>query len=60
MPGIGPAMGTLGIIVALATQAVLLTRAGLSVGRPLIASLIVLVASLVAAKLWYAALHPGP
>ncbi len=60
MPGIWPAMGTLGIIVALATQAALLTRAGLSVGRPWIASLIVLVASLVAAKLWYAALHPGP
>ncbi len=60
MPGIWPAMGTLGIIVALATQAALLARAGLSVGRPFVASLIVLVASLVAAKLWYAALHPGP
>ncbi len=60
MPGVWPAMGTLGIIIALAVQAGLLARAGLSVDRPLIASLLVLVASLVAAKLWYAALHPGP
>lgn len=60
MPGVWPAMGSLGILVALVTQAALLAHAGVSVAPALVVSLLVIVTSLIAAKLWYAALHPGP
>lgn len=60
IPGIWVTLALLGIIVALAVQALILEHESVPVGQSLVVSLIVVVASLVAAKLWYAALHPGP
>lgn len=60
VPGIWFTLALLGIIVALGMQAVILGHENVSVSRSLSVSLIVVVSSLVAAKLWYAALHRGP
>ncbi len=59
-PGSFPALGALGILVALLTQAVIAGQENLSVASSLVVSLLALVVGLVAAKVWYAVLHPGP
>ncbi len=48
------------VVVALVTQAMLVARENISVGGSLAASLLAIVFGLAAAKLWHAALHPGP
>lgn len=60
VPGSWPALGALGAIVALITQAAILVHENVAVGPSLVVSLIALVSGMVGAKLWYAALHPGP
>lgn len=60
IPGSFPVMGTLSILVALMVQAVLAARENLSVGGSLAASVLAIVFGLIAAKVWYAVLHPGP
>ena len=60
VPGSWPALGTLGIVIALATQTAILAREGVPVGPSLVASLLAVALGLVGAKLWYAVLHPGP
>jgi phosphatidylglycerol:prolipoprotein diacylglycerol transferase len=58
IPGIWAVLGALGIVVALASQAVLLADEGVSVSEGLSVSLLAVVSGLTGAKLWYAALHP--
>lgn len=60
LPGSFPALGTLGILVALMTQAAIVAEEQLSIGSSLLVSVLALVAGLIAAKIWYAILHPGP
>ena len=60
IPGSWPLLGTIGIIVALTTQATILANQGVSAGPSLAASLLAVALGLVGAKLWYATLHPGP
>ncbi|MBF6606728.1 MAG: prolipoprotein diacylglyceryl transferase [Chloroflexi bacterium] len=60
IPGSWPALGTLGAIVALITQAAILTHESVPVGPSLIVSLIALASGMIGAKVWYAVLHPGP
>jgi phosphatidylglycerol:prolipoprotein diacylglycerol transferase len=60
LPGSFPALGTLGILVALITQAAIAAQEQLSIGSSLLVSVLALVAGLIAAKVWYAILHPGP
>jgi phosphatidylglycerol:prolipoprotein diacylglycerol transferase len=60
LPGSFTALAVLGVVVALVTQAAFVGRANISVGGSLAASLLAIVFGLVGAKLWYAALHPGP
>lgn len=60
VPGSWPVLGTLGIVIALTTQAAILTKESVPVGPSLVASLLAVALGLVGAKLWYAVLHPGP
>lgn len=60
LPGSFPALGTLGILVALIAQSAYIARASLSVGSSLAVSLLALAFGLIGAKVWYAVLHPGP
>ncbi len=60
LPGSFPALGALGILVAFMTQAVIAAHQSLSVASSLVVSLLALIAGLIAAKVWYAFLHPGP
>jgi phosphatidylglycerol:prolipoprotein diacylglycerol transferase len=64
MPGVIPGsftvLGTLGIVVALVVQSAILSRANVPVSESLVVSLLAVVAGLAGAKVWYAALHPGP
>lgn len=64
MPGVIPGsftvLGALGILVALVVQSAILVRENVSVSESLVVSLIALVSGLLGAKVWYAALHPGP
>ena len=60
IPGSWPALGALGAIVALITQAAILVHEKVAVGQSLVVSLIALVSGMIGAKLWYAVLHPGP
>jgi phosphatidylglycerol:prolipoprotein diacylglycerol transferase len=53
-------LAVLGVLVALIVQAAILAHENVSVGPSLVVSLFALVSGLVAAKLWYAVLHPGP
>lgn len=59
-PGSFPALGALGILVAFITQAVISAQAHLSVASSLVVSLLALIVGLIAAKVWYAVLRPGP
>jgi phosphatidylglycerol:prolipoprotein diacylglycerol transferase len=60
IPGSWPALGVLAAVVALITQAMILSHENVAVGQSLIASLIALTSGMIGAKLWYAVLHPGP
>ena len=60
LPGSWPALGALGAIVALVTQAAILAHENAAVGQSLLVSLIALISGMLGAKLWYAVLHPGP
>lgn len=60
LPGSFPVLGTLGILIALIVQSVLVARASVSVGSSLAVSLLALAFGLIGAKVWYAVLHPGP
>lgn len=60
IPGSWPALGTIALVVALATQAAILSRGNVSVAQPLAVSLIAVAFGLVGAKVWYGVLHPGP
>ena len=60
VPGSWPLLGTIGVIVALMTQAAILGNEGVPVGPTLAVSLLAVALGLVGAKLWYAILHPGP
>ena len=60
LPGSFPALGALAIVVALLVQAAFVARLGLPVMPAFLISLLALLAGLLAAKLWYAFLHPGP
>ncbi len=60
IPGSWPALGTLGAIVALITQAAILAHENVAVGPSLVVSLIALASGMLGAKLWNAVLHPGP
>lgn len=58
VPGVYTALAIVGMIVALATQAAILTAQGLPVGPPFLASLVGLAAGLIGAKVWYWRLRP--
>lgn len=58
IPGIYTALAVVGFALALALQAAVLMRQGISFGPPLTASLLALGAGLIGAKTWYAVLHP--
>jgi phosphatidylglycerol---prolipoprotein diacylglyceryl transferase len=60
IPGSWPALGALAALVALITQATILAHENIAVSRSLVVSLVALVSGMIGAKLWYAALHPGP
>src|SRR5437899_535306 len=60
MPGSFTILAILGVVVALVVQSAILAREGASVGPSLVVSIVALVAGLIAAKVWYAVLHPGP
>ena len=60
VPGSFPALGTLGILVALVTQVAIAAVEQLPIGSSLLVSVLALIAGLIAAKVWYAILHPGP
>ena len=60
VPGSWPLLGTIGIIVALTTQAAILTNQGVPIGPTLAVSLLAVALGLIGAKLWYAILHSGP
>ena len=60
LPGSFPALGVLAIVVALLVQAAFVARLGLPVMPAFLTSMLALSAGLLAAKLWYAFLHPGP
>lgn len=58
LPGSWTVLAVSGVLAALAVQAVILARQNVPVGPALAASVLGLVAGLLGAKLWYAALHP--
>lgn len=57
IPGSWIGLVLLGVLVGLITQSAILARAHVSVGRSLFVTLVVLVAGLAGAKLWYIAQH---
>jgi phosphatidylglycerol---prolipoprotein diacylglyceryl transferase len=60
IPGTWPALGALAVLVALSTQAAILAHKNVAFGQPQVVFLIALASGMIAAKLWYAVLHPGP
>lgn len=59
VPGVYTALAVVGFVAALAMQATILAREGLSFGAPLAASLIAIGLGLIGAKVWYKLLHPA-
>ncbi len=57
LPGSFPALVLLGVLAALALQALLVDRANVDAGAVLVISLLALLSGLAGGKLWYAALH---
>jgi phosphatidylglycerol:prolipoprotein diacylglycerol transferase len=60
IPGTWPALGLLAVLVALSTQAAILAHKNVAFGQPQVVFVIALASGMIAAKLWYAVLHPGP
>lgn len=60
VPGSWPALGALGVVLALVIQTAILAGRGWSVGSVLGVSLVAVVAGLATAKIWFAVLQPGP
>jgi phosphatidylglycerol:prolipoprotein diacylglycerol transferase len=60
VPGSWPVLGALGIVVALSTQAAVLTHFEVPVAPALVGSMLAVLFGLIGAKVWYAVLHPGP
>ncbi|MEO7118142.1 MAG: prolipoprotein diacylglyceryl transferase family protein [Candidatus Limnocylindrales bacterium] len=60
IPGSWPLLAGLGAVVGLIIQAAVLAHDGIPVGRSLAVSVPALIGGLIAAKVWYAILHPGP
>ena len=60
IPGSWPALGALAVLVALITQAAILAHKNVAFGQPQVVFLIALASGMMAAKLWYAFLHPSP
>ncbi len=60
IPGIWPVLGMLGVVIALMLQRVMLPHETAAVDVPLWVPIAALAGGLVAAKGWYAVLHPGP
>ncbi|MEW5990413.1 MAG: prolipoprotein diacylglyceryl transferase family protein [Chloroflexota bacterium] len=58
VPGVYTALAVLGMVVALAVQASILAGEGITALPALAASLLAIAAGLIAAKAWYAVLHP--
>ena len=58
IPGIYTALAIVGGIIALAVQAAILSTEHVNIGDVLAVSLLAIGAGLIAAKAWYAALHP--
>ena len=59
-PGTWPLLGTLGAILALVIQATILISSGIPPEAPLLISAAALLVGMLAAKVWYGVLHPGP
>ena len=59
VPGSYPVLAAVGIMIALAVQALLAGREGIDVASTTIVSAVALVFGLVAAKVWYRILHPN-
>jgi phosphatidylglycerol:prolipoprotein diacylglycerol transferase len=60
IPGSWTALGSLAVVVAVATQAAILAHENIAVGPALVVSMLAVLFGLVGAKVWYAVLHPGP
>lgn len=60
IPGSWTALAALGALVALVTQAAILAHQNVAVGQSLVVLVVALASGMTGAKLWYAALHPGP
>lgn len=60
IPGSLPILGVIGIVLAIGLQTAFLSGEGIPVARSLAVSLLALALGLLGAKVWYAALHPGP
>jgi phosphatidylglycerol:prolipoprotein diacylglycerol transferase len=60
VPGSWAALGVIGVLVALLTQAAILPHEGVAVGSSLVVFLISVVSGMTGAKVWYAVLHPSP
>lgn len=60
VPGSWPTLGSLAVVVAIATQAAIVAHENIAVGAAVVVSLLAVLFGLVGAKVWYAVLHPGP
>lgn len=60
IPGIWPLLGALAILVALVVEGLMLPHERIAGEVPLLVPLVALGSGLLAAKIWYAVLHPGP
>jgi phosphatidylglycerol:prolipoprotein diacylglycerol transferase len=60
IPGIWPLLGALAILAALVVEGLMLPHERIEGEVPLLVPLVALGSGLVAAKIWYAVLHPGP
>lgn len=60
IPGSWTVLAALGAVAGLILQAAILGHEGISVSQSMIVSVLALVSGLIAAKVWYAVLHPGP
>lgn len=59
VPGSYTALFGVGVVVALVTQAAIIAHDPIAPWRSVLVSLLALAVGLLAAKIWYAALHPG-
>jgi phosphatidylglycerol:prolipoprotein diacylglycerol transferase len=59
VPGSYTALFGVGVVLALVTQAAIIAHDPIAPSRSILVSLLALAVGLLAAKIWYAALHPG-